>query len=497
MNQTLFLALVAGAVVLTASASADETTGTSQQGMAEIEQLKQQMAAMETRHDAEIAALRNENGDKWLTQQRADEIREVVKDVLADSETRSSLQGDGATAGWNKGFFLASPDGNFKLLINGQIQARFAYNYQPTSSRNPATTNQSQSNEYGTELRRVKLGFAGNIIDPSWTYLIKMAFNQNALVVGGDQTTTDGAVLEDAFIRKELGNVFAIKSGQWKSNYNYEESTSSSAQQFAERSVINQYFSTKFIQGIELQYEAANWKATVNYNDGGGNRNVGVVSTASAGDNNVEWATAGRVDLKLAGEWKQFKEMMSFRGSDDGMQIGVAYNWQRGGGTNATNPAFIGNSDGMNFSYTADFNGRFNGASFFAAFLGNSFYSRPGSAEAVGSYGAVVQGGYFLNDDVELIGRWEWLDVKGGTTSNNTVASAINAQHFSIYTVGANYYISKNAVKLTADAGYVSGAILFANGLYQQSINGADYRTDQTSDATGQVVARIQLQLLF
>ena len=83
MNQvSLILAVSAVALLNSASAKSDETVGGNQaspnQAMSEIQQIKQQMAEMERRHDAEIAALRNENGDKWLTQQRADEIREVV-----------------------------------------------------------------------------------------------------------------------------------------------------------------------------------------------------------------------------------------------------------------------------------------------------------------------------------------------------------------------------------------------------------------------------------
>ena len=78
----LILAVSASGLLNIASAKSDETVGGNQalpnQAMSEIQQIKQQMAEMERRHDAEIAALRNENGDKWLTQQRADEIREVV-----------------------------------------------------------------------------------------------------------------------------------------------------------------------------------------------------------------------------------------------------------------------------------------------------------------------------------------------------------------------------------------------------------------------------------
>ena len=81
-KMALILAVSASGLLNIASATADETVGGNQaspnQAMSEIQQIKQQMSEMERRHDAEIAALRNENGDKWLTQQRADEIREVV-----------------------------------------------------------------------------------------------------------------------------------------------------------------------------------------------------------------------------------------------------------------------------------------------------------------------------------------------------------------------------------------------------------------------------------
>ncbi len=499
-------------IVSTAIASSDDSQQMPMQAMDEISKLRDQMAAMEKRHDAEIAALRNENGDKWLTQQRAEEIRGVVVDVLADAESRASLQSDAVTAGWNKGFFLASPDGNFKLNVAGLMQARFAYNYQPTTSRAGANSVEAESSEYGTEVRRAELIFSGNVLDPSWTYLFKFAFNQNGATLqtdSGSQVTSNAPALDDAFIRKDFGNGWSLKGGQYKSNYNLEEWSKSSAMQLVERSVVNSYFKTDFIQGIELQYETDSWRILVNYNDGGGNRNIASIGTntnsvlaATSSGNNTEWATAGRIDWKVAGNWSQFKEMMSFRGSDEGLQVGAAYNWQRGGSQNAQNDAFIGNSDGMNISYTTDIAWRSNGASLFGSFLGNTFYARPGAAAAVNSYGAVIQGGYFVSDALELVARWEYLNVSGGTINVTSVgtagnASSINAQHFQIYSIGTNYYLLKNQLKISADIGYVVGALLFQNGIYNGSITGADYRSDETSGATGQAVARVQLQLAF
>ncbi|MGA1355000.1 MAG: hypothetical protein ACO32I_09535, partial [Candidatus Limnocylindrus sp.] len=46
----------------------------------EIAELRAKMAEMESRHQNEMASLRAEYGDRWLTEQRAEEIRELVRD---------------------------------------------------------------------------------------------------------------------------------------------------------------------------------------------------------------------------------------------------------------------------------------------------------------------------------------------------------------------------------------------------------------------------------
>ena len=239
-RKSIVRSMIALATVFSFSAHAvDDESDLLKKAINKIEQLESKISTMETRHDAEIAAIRNENGDKWLTQQRAQEIRELVNDVLSDSETRSSLQGTPLTAGWHKGFFIGSADGNFKLEVSGEIQARMAFNNQPSANRVPP--NYGPSSEYGFEMRRVKLGFDGNILDPSWTYKIRMGFNQNSPITQTSeisQNTVNTFVLEQAYIRKDFGNGFSITTGQWKSNFNYEESVSSTDQQFVTLQLI-------------------------------------------------------------------------------------------------------------------------------------------------------------------------------------------------------------------------------------------------------------------
>ena len=85
-----------------------------------------------------------------MTEQRSAEIRGIVQDVLADADTRTSLQSSGAMAGYNNGFFLASPDGNFSLKVGGQVQIRWTMN-----------SAKEQNTDWGFENRRTKLDFSG------------------------------------------------------------------------------------------------------------------------------------------------------------------------------------------------------------------------------------------------------------------------------------------------------------------------------------------------
>jgi len=131
MSLTKFVGLLAGSTLTLTGVSYGAVEATNDTA-AQINELK-----------AEIAALKAQQGEQWLTEQRADAIRGVVQDVLADSSTRSSFQQAGATAGYNNGFFLSSADGNYTLKINALEQVRFVWNntYQtPTSSSSTTPT---------------------------------------------------------------------------------------------------------------------------------------------------------------------------------------------------------------------------------------------------------------------------------------------------------------------------------------------------------------------
>ncbi len=126
MSLTTRAGLLAGAAALTLSgvAIADTTTDANTDDLrAQVKQLQSKINELESRQ-----------GDNWLTEKRAGEIRSLVHDVLADADTRASLLSSGMQAGYDGGFTIGDSTGNFLLRINGQLQTRWIYSNQGHST---------------------------------------------------------------------------------------------------------------------------------------------------------------------------------------------------------------------------------------------------------------------------------------------------------------------------------------------------------------------------
>jgi len=108
MSLTKFVGLLAFTAVATSAtaASVEATNDTN----AQIAELKK-----------ELNELKSQNGDKWLTEERASQIRGVVQDVMADADTRSSLQATAATSGYNNGFFRFVVHTPGRLILLGML----------------------------------------------------------------------------------------------------------------------------------------------------------------------------------------------------------------------------------------------------------------------------------------------------------------------------------------------------------------------------------------
>lgn len=507
MNRMSAFGVFAGASAL-GIAGAVMAAGASDDAMRQIEELRRQnleLAEKVTR----LEQVASKDGE-WLTEERASQIRGLVQDVLADADTRASLQDAGATAGWNKGFFLASPDGSFRLNLKGQVQFRWAGNFRDVPD---SVTGQTEKN-YGFENRRTKLTFSGFVIDPSLTFEVKPIFNRSSTSLSsGDQTLSNRDVvgsIEDIWVQKSFGNGFSVRGGQFKAPFLREELVSSSSQLAVERSVVNDAFTTKFSQGIQVEWEQDMFRLQAFYGDGLRANRTGVTTGAgSIGDfggaylsdfqtNDTDWAFAGRAELKLAGQWKQFRDLTSFRGEEFGVLIGIG-----GMGQNLRPNTASSNGTEDMFGLTADISVDFGGANLFAygvyreVGLQSERATRGGgTSDSLTQWGFVVQGGFFVTEDLELFGRYEY----GNTDSDQfrTANLLADGESASIVTAGVNWYpmgYANTGIKWTTDIGFALDPVVDFNS------SGANWLTDQTgagqATSDGQVVFRSQIQLSF
>jgi len=417
--------------------------------------------------DARIAALEAEvsrlRGEGDLHEHRAAEIRAMVHDVLADADTRASLLSQGMTAGYDGGFMIGSSDGNFQLKLTGQVQTRFVLNKIRGSG-----LSSSDKTDWGVEMRRTKVQFAGHVVDPSWRYQVRGAFNRGA---------DNGAFeLEDAFIEKRLDGGWAVRFGQFKAPFLREELVSSGRQLAVERSLLNERYNQDYSRGVQVGYSQDQFRLWAMLNTG-----HGADQTAWAGDlGNTRYGSAlgadrefgisARVEFLAAGNWNQFGDFISAPGSEYGAMIGAAVAYDHDG----DGPGNNDNSDNV-FAATIDATIKGDAWALYAAGIYYGF-DGPTSRD---EYGFLIQGSYAFNADWDVFARYEWADTDIG-----------GAEKLSVITVGVNRYFAKHQVKWTTDIGYSLNEIenTFASG-------GAGWRTDQGDD--GQIVFRSQLQLLF
>lgn len=521
MTNVATVVSLASVVLCSPALAAQDARGTDddlRRALEEIKVLRQQNEALATK----VGSLEERvlaDGD-WLTEERAREIRAVVTDVLADSAARESLAGDGATAGYDKskGFFLASADGNYTLSIKGDMQIRWAYNSRDIGAATAAQgspSNTTSDDAWGFELRRVRITFFGNVVDPTWTYELKIAFNRNAV-------SANNAFVDEAFITKDLGGGWSLRAGQFKVPFLREELVTTTAQLAVERSLVNDFFSANKSQGLRLAWQDDQFKVEGFYGDairavgtspygvttgGAGPLNAGAAQgvltsqNTNFNTNQTDYAFAARVEWKPTGDWKQFKDMQSYRGEGQGMLFGLAgYAEQVDAvsGVGGATPDVI-------LSATADASFDFGGANIFAyGVYRNVSLQSPqavrggGTSDEINQWGAVLQGGYFVADDVEMFARYEIGDSDDDQYRTQSTALLASGQDLSVLTVGMNWWLAgvKNKqVKWTTDFGYSF------EPLVDFAASGANYLPDYTATGgetnDGQWVVRSQLQFMF
>jgi hypothetical protein len=505
-----------------------------------VDELMKRLETLEDRNkelEARVTDLSREQGEEWLGEQRAGQIREIVRDVLADSDQRASLRDGGMTAGWNDGFFLASPDGRFRLNVGGFVQTRFIWSAIKTGPYNTAGASPGdqfvydrEQDRYGFDVPDLQLWADGHIFSRDFQYMVKARFYQqvtteiNKAAVGALPGASDFSDIElmDAWVRVNLDDNWSVKAGQFRSPFSRGFLVLEQYQMSASRSVVDYHYALGYTQGVELEHmndevrlrtsinNGANdvLMGDINYNTGG-NFFVVYPTGTYGGQNSPYWnqnteiSFTGRFDWKPAGSWEQFRSYTSPTGESFGLLTGLGFHFQDSAGyvANDGTPG-VSNPTTQWFAATVDAQANFGGASVYGAVFYHYVNADAAAAPNFGDansnaradlgdlniFAAQLMGSVYVMPKVEMFGRYEFAYIAGVNDSAVVNPALVDPDPLNLFTLGVNWYLDGQDLKWTTDLGW---SITDLSPWY------ADVNAGWRPSRANEIVFRTQLQLMF
>lgn len=469
-----------------------------------------------------------------------DEVRAIVAQMLADSETRSSLAGSGATAGYDQKFFLASANGNFRMNFSGYGQFRYTLNFRDSGNEdntigqgiNPDTGEPNQGYPTGGDdfnpgfaVRRAALQFDGNVIDPALLYQVRISYDTSLVdsqsvsfdpeadpttVVTNESSVDSRLQFDDIFFRYNFGNGWYIKWGQYKLGFLKEELNSETYTMSADRGFVNEYFTQERSQGVALGYESPEWWLEGSISDGLRTANTPFGDTFN---NTNDIALTGRVEYIFAGTRDQLKDYTSLQDENMAAYIGGAIHWQYQNNdpsvTNSARPiGAAANRSTMGLTLDGQIEG--SGLSLYVAGVyGFSDFRNvvtdqdaDGVADGfddqdISDFGVTVQASWRFMEKTEVFVRWDGLFLDEDRELDDR-------DEFNFITAGINHYFAGHAAKLTFDGvvatNHTVGLTNANSGWFGGNVinlNSAD-ATGMLGTAKGvEVALRLQAQVMF
>jgi hypothetical protein len=268
-----------------------------------------------------------------------------------------------------------------------------------------------------------------------------------------------------------------------------EELVGPAYQQAVERSLVNESLNLGRSQGIEMTYADRSNRVSLSTSDGGtdnldldGFKLIGTDPANTPWSTvDVEWVFTGRYENLVAGSWDQFVQFTSPPGEPFALMWGIAGHLQRGESTGAPS---VDRDEDYWYAVTADVSVEFGGANLFGSIIYQIIDDATWGDFDV--WGFVVQGGAYFTEKLEGFARFEY-----GQFDADSDLAFFNIDDLWLLTIGANYYIDGQDLKLTADIGFGFDQI---DKAWNSDIAG--WRVESPG-AEPQVVFRTQFQLLF
>ncbi|WP_425400483.1 hypothetical protein [Aeoliella sp.] len=368
-------------------------------------------------------------------------------------------------AGYDRGFYIRTIDGNFKLKINGMIQTRYFANWRELDPGD------GDEFEGGFVLARAPVIFSGNIISPKLTYWMIL---QSGRVDGH-------TFMEECRINYEFDNGLFVQVGRFRDpSFMRELDISYARQMGVDRSYSYAIFSTGVQEGICFSKQNDDFRVLSFITDG---RHSGSVARSKDFfQDNSDFAISSGIDVKLVGDWTQYGDFASWSDEPLAAFIGADIHYE-GPETGDDDPA---NNLNEFFAWTVDATVERCG---FMAF--GSVVQRHALADTQDftQTGVEFMTAYqIIPDTIEPFFIYQYIDFDGWTNVGSG-ATPVADSSVNILSAGLNWYFKRHACKLTFEASHALDPIPVAvpyTGFLQD-----------VSNNSGQTVFRTQLQLLF
>ncbi|MFI5377716.1 MAG: hypothetical protein ACHRHE_00300 [Tepidisphaerales bacterium] len=467
------------ALLVGSAAVARAADPTVQELQQQIQQLQAQVVDM-PKVRAQLAELQA----KQDQQQNSVALAAVADTVLRDAEKRSQLLAGGGemTAGYENGrFFIGSSDGNFMLRPWLHMEFRGVANY-----RQDGKNSVSDDTETGFELRRMRLGFDGNLGGQDLTYLFNWATNRGSGSSNVSDSTgakigtvNNGAgglpVLEEAFAKYHIpGTCFYIRAGQMHDPLAHEAIVGSKYEITPERSLQNDIFANvdTFTQGVTFIWDP---KAELRF-EGGVTDGIRSANTNFQDQPNnsiaYNYGVAARLEYKAMGEWSDYNQITAYGNKKDLLVFGLGVDYSETGSTSCLTHAFdvqYGGANGL-FLY-ASYIGRYTSNTLGlpnAAGVSTSFQSPANPGQDTYEPSVLFQASYIVAKNWEPYLRYEYMCLAGTPAGSENTVHEISG--------GVNYWMHGHNAKITTQLMYLpngipiddsSSDVLISNGSHE------------------------------
>ena len=158
--------------------------------------------------------------------------------ALFISVPTASAEGD-VLAGFKKGFFLKSADGDFKLKIGARVQTRYQYDA-VDGIGDTADDGSGADDKQSFSIPRARLTLKGNAYGKDLTYKFQTDFGKGLVN------------LKDFFANYKFSDSVHIRIGQWKRPFSRQQINSSSKLSLVDRAITDKLYGAGRDIGIAL-----------------------------------------------------------------------------------------------------------------------------------------------------------------------------------------------------------------------------------------------------